>query len=53
MMRNFDAFAVALIALILLAFSEIRNKPEPFRSVVRIQQAMLRNQVQVLPCPNR
>jgi len=61
MMRNFDALAVALIAVILLGFSEIHLTPQPFRSAVRVQQAVLRQQIreqfrdrlQVLKCPNR
>lgn len=60
-MRNFDAFAVALIAVILLGFSEIHVTPEPLRSGVHVQQAVLRQQIreqlqshlQVLKCPNR
>jgi|HubBroStandDraft_6_1064221.scaffolds.fasta_scaffold118340_3 hypothetical protein len=60
-MRNFDAFAVALIAIILLGFSEIHLTPQPFQSAVRLQQAGLRQQIreqlraqlQVLKCPNR
>jgi hypothetical protein len=68
-MRNFDAFAVALIAIIMLGFSEIHLTPEPWlgqgrselRTAMRFQQAVLReqilaqvrNQIQVLRCPNR
>jgi hypothetical protein len=52
-MRNFDAVAVAVISIMLLGFSEIRVKPDRFQSVVRIQQAMFQNQMQVLQCLNR
>jgi len=60
-MRNFDAFAVALIAIILLGFSEIHLTPQPLGQGVPFQQAMLRQQIreqlrdrlQVLKCPNR
>jgi hypothetical protein len=60
-MRNFDAFAVALIALVLLGFSGIHLTPRPLRSAIRFQQTVLRqqfrdqflNQIQVLKCPSR
>ena len=60
-MRNFDAFAVALIAIILLGFSEIHLTQQPLGQGVRFQQAGLRQQIreqfldrlQVLKCPNR
>jgi len=60
-MRDFDAFAVTLIAIILLGFSEIHLTPQPLRSAVRVQQAVWRQQIReqfrdrllVLKCPNR
>jgi len=67
-MRNFDAFALSIIVVILLGFSEIRLQPLPFRaessqlrSAIRFQRTNLReqirqqfrNQIQVLRCPNR
>jgi hypothetical protein len=67
-MRNFDAFALSIIVVILLGFSEIRLQPLPLRaessqlrSAIRFQRTNLReqirqqfrNQIQVLRCPNR
>lgn len=67
-MRNFDIFAVALIAVMMLGFSNLHFTPEPWRqgrselrSSMRVQQTVLRqqireqlrNQIQVLRCPNR
>jgi hypothetical protein len=67
-MRNFDAFALSIIVVILLGFSEIRLQPLPLRaessqlrSAIRFQRTNLReqirqqvrNQIQVLRCRNR
>lgn len=61
-MKNFDALAVTLIAIVLLAFSEIHLTPKPaFGQAIRLQQTVLREQVrtqlrnhiQVLKCLNR
>ena len=58
-MKNFDALAVTLIALALLAFSEIQLPPKPaFDQAIRLQRTVLRehvltqlrNHIQVLKC---